>query len=232
MNFLQLCQEAARDSGTVAGLPTLTTVVGATGRGAQLTGWVRDAWIDIQNERSDWLWMRKTFSKALTIDQIEYTAAQMDVTDFGAWLPDLPAEGWRNLSIYESGAQENEGELMQIAYPLFRQRYQRGTHTHNQPTEWAITPQNKLAFGTKPDKAYIVRGEYRRSAQVLALDVDTPEMPVDYHRLIIAEALRLMSRSDEAYQVLIEKSQQYDRLRQPLVNSQTPQITLGGGPLA
>lgn len=232
MNFLQLCQETARDSGTVAGVPNFTTTVGASGRVLQVVGWVRDAYIDIQNERRDWLWMRRTFSAPLIIDQIEYTPAQLGITDWGSWLPDLPAEGWYNLSIYETGQQAQEGSIQQIAYQLFRERYKRGVHAHNKPTEWSVSPQGLLMFGTKPDKAYVVQGEYRQKPQELALDADVPQMPSSFHRLIIGEAMRLMARSDEAFQVLVEKSQQYERLRNPLVNDQTPTASFGGGTFA
>lgn len=232
MNFLQLCQAVSLDSGTVAGVPNFTTVTGATGRVAQVVGWVRDAWIDIQNERNDWLWMRKTFTRALVISQISYTATDLGIADFGSMLPDIPREGWHNLSIYETGLQAQETELWQIDYPLFRSRYQRGVHDANKPSEWSVSPQKSILFGNKPDKAYIVTGEYRPTPQVLALDIDTPEMPVAYHRLIVGEAIRLMARSDEAFQVLGEKAQQYERLRHPLVNEQTPALNLGGGAFA
>ncbi len=232
MNFLQLCQAVARDSGTVAGVPNITTIAGASGRVLQVVGWVRDAWIDIQNERYDWRWMVKSFALPLTIDQLVYTASGLGITDFGAWLPDVPADGVYRMTIYESGEQDQEGEIRQIPYPEWRGRYLRGSHDHNRPTEWAISPQNEICLGNKPDKAYILTGEYRRSAQELAIDADIPEMPPQFHRLIVGEALRLMSRSDEAFQTLIPQAQQYERLRAPLVIDQTPPMSFGGGTFA
>lgn len=232
MNFLQLCQAVAEDSGTVAGVPNFTTVVGATGRVKQVVGWTRDAYIDVQNERDDWLWMRSDFEKALAIGQIEYTAAGWALTDVAAWLPDLPDEGWRNLSIYEVGLEEQESEIRQISYSAFRARYLRGTHDQQKPVEWAISPQNALLFGPTPDKAYVIKGEYRTTPVTLAADADTPLMPAQYHRVIVQEAMRLMSRSDEAFQVLAAQAQQYERLRQGLANNQTPPISFGGGTFA
>ena len=58
MTFLELCQEVADESGTVAGVPSFTTVSNATGRLAKVVRWTRNAYRDIQNERSDWKWMR------------------------------------------------------------------------------------------------------------------------------------------------------------------------------
>jgi hypothetical protein len=57
-------------------------------------------------------------------------------------------------------------------------------------------------------------------------------MPEDFHRLIVGEALRLMARSDEAFNVLIEKSQQYERLA-AAGDRPDPQIyEVSGRPLA
>lgn len=232
MNFLQLCQAVAEDSGTVAGVPNFTTVVGATGRVAQVVGWTRNAYIDVQNERNDWRWMRQSFTAPLTIDQIEYDGADLGLDDFAYMVPDLPAEGWRNLSIYEDGKPEQEGSIYEIEYNLFRQRFLRGVHDANKPSQWAMSPTDTLLIGNKPDKAYILSGEYRTLPEELALDTDVPSMPARFHRVIVQEAMRLMARSDEAFQVLTEKASQYDRLRNSLVREQTPTPTFGSRPLA
>jgi hypothetical protein len=220
VTFLELCQEAASDSGTIAGLPSFTTTVGATGRVAQLVGWVRNAWIDIQNERQDWLWMRKQFSAALTIGQRDYTPAGLSITDFGKFFPDSPRR--YTMSVYDPDTgQADEGHIRHATWDDYRALYDFGSHDAQRPSMWAFFG-GKLWVGPKPDKAYILRGEYRRSPQRLALDADTPEMPAAYHRLIVAEAIRLMARSDEAWQPLLSQTEQYLRLRSPLVREQTP----------
>lgn len=226
MNFLQLCQETALDSGTIAGVPNITTVAGATGRVRQLVGWVRDAYIDIQNERLDWLWMNREFSAALTADKSSYLASELGIDNVAEWIKDIPTDCQRNMTLYETGQKEREDAIRQIPYMEFRDRYSIGVHETGQPVEWAVDPQNKLLLGPTPDKAYVIAGRYRQTPQELALDDDVPEMPARFHRLIIGEAMRLMARSDEAFQVLIEKSQQYERLRSPLVNDQTPDMVI------
>lgn len=232
MDFLALCKQAARDSGTIAGLPQFLTVEDATERVAQLVGWVRDAYIDIQNERPDWLWLRARFQAPLTIDQAEYTPAELNIVRFGAFTGDRP--GHRVLSLYDPAeGKKDEGEIVQVPYDYWQRTYDRGEHDANRPTEWALTPQQTIVFGNTPDKAYVVRGEYRKSPQILELDEDVPEMPEQFHRLIIAEAIRLMAESDEAFQVLQSKALQYSRLRNPLVLAQTPEADIwGNGPAA
>lgn len=226
MNYLELCREVASQSGTIAGLPSFTTTTGATGRIEQLTQWVRNAWVDIQNERSDWLFMRNEFLAPLVIGKRTYTAAELGIADFGRFIPDGET---RNLTCYDPDiGPEDEQTLRGMSWPLYRERYGRGFHDPNRPIEWAAAINGALAIGPTPDKAYMVRGEYRRSAQRLLLDTDTPTMPEQFHGLIVGEAIRLMARSDEAFQVLGERTDNYVRLRSPLVRDQTPPVSWAG----
>lgn len=230
MNLLQLCKKVASDSGTVAGVPSFTTTAGATGRVAQVVGWVQDAWRDIQNERTDWEWMRKTFSHALTIGQREYSAADLGLTDLGKFLPDTPEQ--RVMSLYDPAqGQAQESHIQHVQWAYYRQTYDFGAHDPQQPSVWAMKG-SKLWVGPTPDKAYILRGEYRRSPQELVNDGDIPEMPEAFHNLIVGEAIRLMARSDEAFQVIVERTENYMRLRNPLVLDQTPDVSYAESPLA
>ena len=89
MNFLQLCQRVALESGTLAGLPSFLTVAGASGRAAKIVAWTADAWVQIQNERPDWLFRTAEFNHALVIGTNRYSgSADFALADFGRWLPD------------------------------------------------------------------------------------------------------------------------------------------------
>lgn len=232
MNFLALCKAVARDSGTVAGIPNFTTVASASGRIEQVIGWTADAWIDIQNERNDWLWMRQTFEKALIADTPAYTPASWSMTRVSRWLEDRI--NYRTMTLYDPAiGREDEGTLAFISYDCWRETYDRGVHDNQRPSHWSISPTNEFLVGPTPDKVYNVRGEYRLKPQVLALDDDIPEMPEEYHRLIVVEAIRLMARSDEAMSALATYGTQYDRLRNALVREQTPQVDMwAAGPAA
>ena len=138
------------------------------------------------------------------------------------------------MSIYDPAVgRADENTLCQISYDKWRETYDRGVHDKQRPSYWAVSPENELLFGPTPDKVYNVRGKYRLKPQLLAADPDIPEMPEEYHNLIVGEALKLMARSDEAFQVLASYAPQYDRLRNPLVREQTPEIDLwAAGPAA
>jgi hypothetical protein len=230
MNFLQLCQKAATESGTIAGIPQFTTVAGASGRVGKLVGWVSDAYRDIQNERGDWLWMRKDFTKALIADQPDYLPSAFGL-NVARWLTDT--DDRRTLSLYDPDTGiSDERPISFIPYDRWRDMFYRGEHDAQRPRYWSVRPADRaLVFGNTPDKAYVIRGEYIEQAVILAADDDTPDMPEQYHGLIIGEALRIMAGSDEALNIIGQKAISYDRLRYPLVRDQTPNMTemFGGG---
>lgn len=224
MNFIELCRAAASDSGTIAGLPSFVSVVGATGRAAQLVGWVRDAWIDIQNERSDWLFMRSYAYKTLVPGNNSVSLESLALGDVSRI----------TLLIIKDPAKpdSDQSELRKVSWEEYRRTYG-GAFTSSanaqRPqvwTEWQDQSVPWLAIGPEPDKTYDLYIEYIRTPQVLTLDTDIPQMPPQYHRLIQAEAIRLGARSDEAFQVLGERADMYSRLRYALVRDQTPPISI------
>lgn len=231
MNYLELCKKVGKTAKTIQGISNITTLVGATGRIADVAAWVSDAWVDIQNERNDWMWMRRRFNGPLTIGLSAYAFGDMGIARFAQWLPDIP--GWRNVSLYDPAiGQQDEGHIEQIGYERWADMYDTGTHDAQRPTSWAIAPDGKIVFGPKPDKAYQVRGWYRVGPQILTNDTDIPEMPIHHHQLIVIEAIRLNARGDEAVIGIQVANDQYARLRGPLVREQTPMVSMIGYPLA
>ena len=176
--------------------------------------------------------MRKNFDEALTIGQKSYTAAELNLDDVGRWLSDQPC--FNTFSLYDPAiGKADEADICQIDYSRWRQIYDRGVHDSSRVVHWSTEASTgKLLVGPTPDKAYRIAGEYRSIAQELTADTDIPDMPEQYHRVIIAEAIRLLSKSDEAYQAMMVEDQEYTRQRNALVREQTPEITIGDGPLA
>ena len=231
MDFLTLCKQTALESGVISGLPSFSTVSGATGRVAQLVSWVADAWEDIQNERTDWLWMRRRFQANLTPLNVAYTPLSLGIARVGAW--DKGTLRRRGMSVYDPDeGKKDESPIPYVNYDDWMETYDFGEHDESRPTCWSISPQNELLFGPTPDKAYVIRGGYRLSAQRLVNDADVPEMPEEFHRVIIAEAIGIMSRADEVIETLTTYKAQYARLRSGLVNAQTPAPSIGGFALA
>lgn len=228
--FLELVQDVARESGTLAGGVNIGSVVDVTGRADKVVSWTRKAWRNIQNERRDWLWLQAEFQDTLAVESMRYTAASFNITRLREWRLDRRNEDggtYYPITIYDSAiGQSDESTLRNIAYETWRTRYDRQTHVATRPTEYAISPTNELCIGAKPDKAYVIRGEYVKSPQTLTIDADTPEMPSEYHDLIVWEAMRLLAKADGSIESLQFADDEYKRLRFQLTASQLPRMMI------
>lgn len=227
MNFLELCKKVAKDSGTLAGgaQSVITTGASASGRASKIVDWTRDAWINIQNEHDDWLWMRREFEALLTPGKARYTAAELGVPRLGVWLTaddyDYP------FTIQEEAlGKRDEAGLGYIDYSAWRARYHRGHHDPARPTEFSVSPLREIVVGATPDRSYVMRGLYVLSPQVLTNDTDVPEMPEQYHSAIIWEALKLLAIADEAPVSIQTSVGEYSRARDAMSRDLRPRVSI------
>lgn len=220
--YLQLCQKVARESGTISGTSP-TAVTSQTGRLLDIVNFTQDAWLQIQNSRNAWAWMRKEYSSSLTSGTAKYTAASFGITDFATWITE---EDSLSMYLTASGVAD-EGELKFITWSLWRQRYSRGTQTNNRPTVVAVSPANELCFGAVPDDAYTVNGEYFQTAQVMSANTDEPNMPARFHDLIVHKALILLGMYDEEDNVVVRAQLRYREMLYDLERDQLPAMTDG-----
>lgn len=219
--FLDICKKVARESGTVSGvLPTAVT--GQSGRLLKIVNWVIDAWDEIQNDESTWLWMRKEFSDDTVIDQFKYTATDWSLTDFSRWVIDP-----LSVTMYlKATGVSDEGEVNFLRWDEWRTKYGRGTQDSNRPIEYTITPLNEFGLGPKADKVYTVSGEYYAGNQALAADGDTPNCPARFHDVITWKALMKLAGSDEGAEQRNHFEAMYRPLRFALERDQLPKITI------
>ncbi|QUT04054.1 hypothetical protein KFK14_12945 [Sphingobium phenoxybenzoativorans] len=199
--FIELVNDLERESGTIYQNARLTSVLDAPGRQEKMVEWIIEAWRLIQTSRSDWPWMRAEFTSALIPGQSRYAAADFDIEDFGGWAKHTRSFSPFTLYEYALG-QGDERELYPSFYHGWKARWDRGVHEANRPCDYAIDQDKKLCLGPKPDKDYVIRGAYRRAAQILAADTDVPICPVDHHMTIVWRAAMLMGQHDEAIPVV------------------------------
>jgi len=229
--FLQLCQMVARESGTINGVNP-PTVVGQNGRLLKVVSWTRDAWERIQNERADWLWMRKEFTGAeTTAGAARYTGASWNLPRLGRWITDRGA--YLPVTAYlKSAGRIDEAVVRHIGYDQWRTSYGRGVQEQGRPVHYAISPTNEMCLGPVPDDTYVISGEYQKNAQTLAGNDDVPELPGDLHDIIAWRAVTLLDGHDEAPQHLATAYSEFQRLWEVLIRTQLPTIGAGGGALA
>src|SRR3990167_2117864 len=213
-------------------------VTGQTGDMERIVEWYAQAYTEIQNRHQDWLWLRSTFTVDTTASDDTY--AYGDVTDSRLsalitrfrrwWLYDV--DGFPNVRSYlTSGGVSGEKYLLPLPWAAFRDLYKRGTQTNNAPVHITVDPQRNLVLGPKPNGIYTITGEYQMSAQVLAADGDTPEMPSDYHQLIVYEAMKKYGGFNSAPDVSSRGITDGNKLLRQLESNQRPECGLAG-PLA
>lgn len=219
--FLQLCQDVARESGTISGLLP-TAVTGQTGKLLRVVDWTRDAWIEIQNRRNAWLWRRKEFSVATIENQNSYTPAAWSLTNHSRWI-----KGGHNVTMYLTATGvSDEGELPYISWEEWRRKYDRGTQTSNRPIEWSIKPTNEFCLGPAPNAVFTVKGEYWGGIQTMIADATVPELPEEHHDVITFAALMKFSEYDEAADKLFASTNRFDDLMFALERDQLPQMEI------
>jgi hypothetical protein len=219
--FVQLCQRVRQEAGIAGTGPSAVT--NQTGEYKRLVDWVASAWEDLQNKRSDWLWMRGTFSFATIADQDSYTAAQAGISSrFKRWDRD-------SLRIYTTATGvADETELNYLPWEQWRRVYRIGTQTASRPTVATTTPDMQLGLGSKPTTGFTVGGDYWKSAQSLTADADTPECPSEYHMAIVYRALMMYARYMAAGEIYDDAKMNYDRMVRAMVSHQTPEMQLNG----
>lgn len=230
--YLELCQDLARESGTVSGTQPVT-VTGQTGRLAKIVKWVATAWRDIQRSREDWLFLQAEIGSAnLSPGTDAYTSASFGLAQWAAWIPDGP-DYPPNLTLYDPDVgKADEAYIRYMDWVAFRPMFRVGVVDSSRPAYWSVSPAGEIVFGPSPDKAYVLNGRYRRRPQVLAADADTPICPEQFHDLIWEAALKRLSGHDEAGTSFQNAAYWNDQTYYDLVRAQTPKIRVGGHPLA
>jgi hypothetical protein len=194
MNYLLLCQDTVRESGTISGDTAPSTVTGQSGRLLKVVTWVAKSWTKIQNLHDDWLWMRAEFSQPTVAGSAKYTSDSWNLTRWSRWITDDCS-----VSLYKTSlGVMDEGGLTLIDWQTWRVRYGRGAQVQGRPREYAISPVGEFCLGPIPDTIYTVRGEYQKSAQLLSANSDVPELPdASLHTVITWNALLLLAQFDE-----------------------------------
>ena len=230
--FLKLAQDYAREARFAQLSASITTVVSQTGRNLEAVEAIKEAYIDIQNRHFNWRWMehRFTFDTAASTDTYAYTAAT-DTTSaatidrFSHWIfNDL-----QPLKIYlTSGGVGTEHDLTGLDWDAFQWIYKRGTQNNAYPAHYTIDPQNNIVVGPTPDAIYTISGSYQRGPQLLALDADVPDLPVNYHNLIWAYALEIYGMNHAANNILMKAGRLSKRRMMQLELNQLPPMTTAG----
>jgi len=225
MNLLQLVNQARVECG-VSG-PALSTAQNLSGESLRMAAWVKQAWIDIQTSKEDWLFMRNSFTFNTTAQVWEYSATDAGLTDFGNWKRD----SFRCSTV---GFDHKDEQLMNyMEWTTYRNLYQYANmrQTYARPVVVSIMPNKDLAFGAIPNLAYVIDGEYYTQPVDLVADTDVPLIPARYHMMIVYRAMMYYAGYESAPEVLSRGDFEFRRQYSRMEIDQLPTI-VSGPPLA
>jgi len=232
MSYLTLSVDARQECRVAGTGPAAVT--SQTGVLKDIVDWVSQAYTEIQERHTNWNWMRSTFTVNTVSGTDTYaygtctdSRLSATITRFARWWP-LDEDGFNNMTCYlTSGGVSGEGYLAYLPWSQFRNRYKRGTQNNGKPIHVTIDPQRQLVFGPKPDDIYTINGEYQLSPQILAADGDTPEMPTQYHRLIVYRAMEKYGAANASLEVFQRGGLEGNRMMRALENDQLPKMEFG-----
>lgn len=222
MDYLALCKKLCRDSGTLAEA-AFVSVVGQTGRANKVANWINDAWLNIQNSRYGWRWMRQEYVAQLTMGQVGYGYGDLGLTRWAEWGKDTSYICV--MSLWDPALDRaDEHPIAEVPYWYFFDRYMRGVMPRGRPIEWSIADDGQLMFAPSPDKPYLIHHLYVKEPQVLVNNTDVPELPPRFHEIIVLEAWRLLMIADGAYGEGEYIGLEFARMRNELERDQLPPV--------
>lgn len=235
MTFLELVQALRRETAYSASGPT--TVVDQSGMHERAVEWIKDNYTQLQNEQC-WRWLRKEFT--LTTSSGDDSYAYGDCTDVATAAAITRFKKWALDDRYNppkcylsSSGSGSEYWLTYVNWEAFRTIYQIGNQANSAPSHITVDPSDNIVIGPTPNDTYVITGEYHRSAQILDVTdgTDSPEMPSDYHMLIVYMAMEDAGMFDVADEIVARSRIKRNRLKHQLMSTQIPPMRKAG-PLA
>lgn len=219
MDFISLARRLVIEAGVSGSGPA--SVLNQTGEMLRIVGWIKSAYDDIQLHNEDWFWMRAEFSFTATAEKFRYTALEAGVTSrFGAWNDTSFA--------IKSVGQNDVIPLDFISYSQYRESYISNVSVASRPVVFSVAPTLEILLGDRPNKDYLITGEYFKSPQILVNNVDIPDMPAQYHLAIVYRALMMYARYEAASEIYQDAEANYVRFLRKLELGQMPMVDMQG----
>ena len=216
MNFIELCQKAQKYSG-VQGSITSTVNVQSGSQEALIIDAVRNAWIDIQNYRSDFKFLRDEVLLQLVQGTTEYSVE--DVLginpDFSEWKVDR--------FIYDYSPLE---------YVKYDNWVLVEDTTEGEPQRFTVRPSDKALFFNSVDGTYALTLQYYRDVQELTANTDTPILPNRFHYLIVYGAVMDIATSTGDLLNYQRFALKYSQALGQLMRAETPKKKIYLNPIA
>lgn len=208
-----------------------TTTINQSGQLKKLVDWTDQAWIEIQNLHDNWMFLRKQFSFDTVADVGEYTPSGSAgtgaaLTDHRLWHKDTLRCQRTSLTVAD------QQWLVEWDYPTFRNTYRFNLQAAGRPVVFAERYADRaLMFGSVPDDAYTITGEYQATPVEFSANDDEPAIRSGLHMIIVYKAMLSYGLDMAATDVIARAQAGYSSLLTQLEREQLPSLMLGS-PLA
>lgn len=210
MNFLQLCKRLRQEVGAAGDGPAAVT--GQHGEYQRLIDWVRQAWLEIQQEQHEW---RFNWAEA----SIELDAG------FREYSPPADLDRWDAATL-----RVHDRRLCETPWTIFRERFR-----EDSDREWPSTitriPNGNLRMDTSPAQLSWLTFEYWRTPQELKANIDEPRLPEQYHMVIVYRAMLAYALYENAPEVATAAREGETKIMAEMMRRELPAVDVGG-PLA
>jgi hypothetical protein len=226
LELAQLVRQECRISGSGP-----TDVVNQVAEYTRVLTWTSRAWMDIQRANRFWRFMRASCSCETVNGQGAYSpSTDFALTDFGHWALNYDnGDTFRN---YDTAAGvTSEVPMRPVEYDEWRDTYFFGATrtTYSRPMVCAVAPDNSLVVGPIASAGYTLVGDYYRQATPLVNGDDVPDMPSQFHDLIVFKAMQYYGVSESAPEIYDLGAGMYREMFMQLVKDQAPRLRTAGG---
>lgn len=201
MDFLDICKRVDTMSGVQGHIDGVKNVVGAQ---AVIVNAVAESFVDLQNDRLNWEWMRRTVQFGAVPDQQDYAvndifqtspvvqaaaAANFDPTAeyilFGRWRRDNPHTSHFIEKMDASGNRVYRHRLIYVDHDYFRAAFNDSQAT-GQPSHFTYKPNdNTIQLHPVPDERYFIYADYYVEPQLLQHNTEIPILPLPFHMMLV-----------------------------------------------
>jgi hypothetical protein len=216
MTFLEICQSVRRESGISGNGPL--SVANNIGELDRIVNWVKQAYQDIQDIKTDWQFLRGDFNFICTASLGNYPKST--VADLANWKND-------SLRVYLNTT-DDEQYLEPVEWYLFRDTrlYGPSRTVTGRPIEFSIKPDKSIVVWPTPDTNYSIDGEYYKKAHVMVSDSDEPIFS-RFHMAIVWNAVMRYASYVESPTLFAKAQMEYNRIINKIDNDESAPICVG-----
>ena len=205
MTYLELCRELVRELG-IAGGTGPATVANQTGELANVVRWIRDGNDYINNLWRDWKFLWAEYDQ--------------NVTGVHPPMPvGVTVREWHRDSFWLQYGTAAGRKLVFQDWNVFRVAQSTGASVGT-PTMFTIKPNNTLALNRPPPATVPLHAEYWKRPDPLVNNADVPDMPAEYHRIIMVRAAIMYGNREAAGEIISGMEAEYTDLLEKLQSDQ------------